>query len=957
MKTKMSFIGFFCFLLIFLVQAQVFATNYYVSTSGNDGNNGLSNGSAWRTIAKACSTVPENAGHVINIGAGTFYETSQINLPSGVTILGASKSLTTIQNSGSVIFYANNKSDIVISDFKIDGRERATPKGFRLEFCNNIEIKNFTMTEFTTAVDFRSGTNNKVHDFDGTNVSYCTQNAISIVSWETDICENFEIYNGNCTNDDNYHGKIVGGGVDQTMPGYDGRPWDMPPPTLKNIKIHDISFHTSVVGCFLEGQPQLGLEFWNLNFDNFEIYNMKCNMAFSMAGGCPAGVTKALRIHHCRWEDCGDYAIECFPANFEIDHNYFDGCAYPIANFGTNPDRHNPNLQVHHNVFYRTYLNTCLNLSESYDGIKFYKNTIYSDSKQNAFNMPGSINIEVNNNIFYSTVSGCNPDVSANIHDNLFYNWNTTGTNSVTRNPSFNSTGNKPSPFFQSAETAYGAYTDGDWTAGPGSSSGVTKYEAENASISGGLIANDVANYSGTGFWWVPTQGNSITFTVNASAGAQDIVCRFGNGNGAARTMSLYVNGTKIRQVSFPATANWDTWADKVDNVTLNDGNNTIKYQFDSGDNGEIDIDHITVNTRTTSSLIVTARGENAPGEGIDKLYDDTKNTKWVDFSTTSWVQFAYSVGQIWNRYEIISANDSPTRDPKNWNIQGSNDGSSWTTLSTQSNQTWANRLDKKAYTFTNTNAYKYYKWNITANNGAIETQSAELIFSRVTARGDNASAGEGIDKLSDDITTANNKWLDQNPTSWTQVQYYFGQVWNKYEITSGNDDLIRDPKNWTIQGSNDGATWTTMNTQTNQAWASRNLTKAYTYTNANAYLFYKWTISANNGAPVIQVSDLKYSNSSGLKSAEVTTDIDVAISEGIVKIYPNPSSGIVNVELKDYSTTDIFVYDLQGKLLYLKKATKNIEQFDLSAYIGTIIIKVKTENETFSKKVLLTGN
>lgn len=123
---------------------------------------------------------------------------------------------------------------------------------------------------------------------------------------------------------------------------------------------------------------------------------------------------------------------------------------------------------------------------------------------------------------------------------------------------------------------------------------GQIKYEAENAVRIGGGIATDHTGYSGTGFWaYVHSVGNSVEFTVPSSTGGTvQLVCRYANGQ-SSRTMSLYVNGTKIKQVNFASTANWDTWADQLENVTLNAGNNAIKYQFDAADNGGVNIDYL----------------------------------------------------------------------------------------------------------------------------------------------------------------------------------------------------------------------------------------------------------------------------------------------------------------------------------------------------------------------------
>jgi subtilase family serine protease len=136
-----------------------------------------------------------------------------------------------------------------------------------------------------------------------------------------------------------------------------------------------------------------------------------------------------------------------------------------------------------------------------------------------------------------------------------------------------------------------------------GGGGGATKYEGENASLTGGAKVNtDHTGYSGTGFVdGIQTAGSSTaTFTVNvASAGYYDVDLRYANAMGSTRTMSLIVNGTFVKQTSFTNLANWDTWSDKVDTVYLNAGSNTIAYKYDTSDNGNINLDYITVGVTT----------------------------------------------------------------------------------------------------------------------------------------------------------------------------------------------------------------------------------------------------------------------------------------------------------------------------------------------------------------------
>src|SRR5688572_4888310 len=92
-------------------------------------------------------------------------------------------------------------------------------------------------------------------------------------------------------------------------------------------------------------------------------------------------------------------------------------------------------------------------------------------------------------------------------------------------------------------------------------------YQAENAALSGGAVfATDHAGYTGTGFVAGYVDANrglaATTFSVSApSSGTYALALRYANGTGSARTLSLYVNGVRQRQITLLATANWDTWA------------------------------------------------------------------------------------------------------------------------------------------------------------------------------------------------------------------------------------------------------------------------------------------------------------------------------------------------------------------------------------------------------------
>jgi hypothetical protein len=127
--------------------------------------------------------------------------------------------------------------------------------------------------------------------------------------------------------------------------------------------------------------------------------------------------------------------------------------------------------------------------------------------------------------------------------------------------------------------------------------------------------------------------------------------------------------------------------------------------------------------------------------------------------------------------------------------------------------------------------SYVYYRWQITEaktmppNSNCV--QSAEFTFQlggidqsmagvTVTNPGGNNPVGEEPPKLVDG--NLNTKALDLNFVSngnVTNFIFQFGSAksFNGYRWATANDEESRDPKSWTIAGSNNGTTWTTIHT------------------------------------------------------------------------------------------------------------------------------------------------
>ncbi|WP_223167178.1 GH92 family glycosyl hydrolase [Nonomuraea sp. SYSU D8015] len=123
----------------------------------------------------------------------------------------------------------------------------------------------------------------------------------------------------------------------------------------------------------------------------------------------------------------------------------------------------------------------------------------------------------------------------------------------------------------------------------------------------------------------------------------------------------------------------------------------------------------------------ISASGEYAAaGEVKENLADGDANTKWLVFTGTGWAQYGLSGPVAVVHYALTSAGDAPERDPRDWQLQGSQDGQNWTTLDTRTGETFTSRLQRKEYRFSNATAYAHYRLNVTRVGSGSILQLAE---------------------------------------------------------------------------------------------------------------------------------------------------------------------------------------------------------------------------------------
>jgi|GEM_PF-3618034 len=130
-----------------------------------------------------------------------------------------------------------------------------------------------------------------------------------------------------------------------------------------------------------------------------------------------------------------------------------------------------------------------------------------------------------------------------------------------------------------------------------------------------------------------------------------------------------------------------------------------------------------------TANIGFTADGTNPinNNENGPKGADGSLFTKYLSRSLPATLTITLDEPVAVSQYAISSANDAAGRDPRNWTVEGSNDGTAWTVIDSKENQTFTSRFQTNRYLTGNTTAYSRYRLRVTANCGEGLTQLSEF--------------------------------------------------------------------------------------------------------------------------------------------------------------------------------------------------------------------------------------
>lgn len=136
-------------------------------------------------------------------------------------------------------------------------------------------------------------------------------------------------------------------------------------------------------------------------------------------------------------------------------------------------------------------------------------------------------------------------------------------------------------------------------------------------------------------------------------------------------------------------------------------------------------------NVTANGKLSVSKDNNDGPDskEGSKKLTDNDNGTKFLfEFEKDTWMQLKMDAAIKLNAYSITSGNDAETRDAKDWQFQGSKDGSTWKVLDEHKDYKFSDRTQTVIFDIdqTDNQPYAYYRLLINENNSSDLLQITE---------------------------------------------------------------------------------------------------------------------------------------------------------------------------------------------------------------------------------------
>jgi hypothetical protein len=354
----------------------------------------------------------------------------------------------------------------------------------------------------------------------------------------------------------------------------------------------------------------------------------------------------------------------------------------------------------------------------------------------------------------------------------------------------------------------------------------------------------------------------------------------------------------------------------------------------------------------TDNNGLITAQFTNTskPSENYPSLIDNSTTTKYyMSGKKALWVQYRSTVPAVVVKYRITSGNDVPERDPKDWQLLGSNDGAAWDTLDRRSGELFATRRLTRTFALdSNTTLYAYYRLNITANNGHTGTQFSE--WELIQRRFQVVTLDSIPDKVYGDdpfeLTATSSVELPvtlevvSGPATIQDnvITVTAGGVVTIRASQAGNDQYFpaSAERSFTVQKATQTISFSAISDQHRDssiilhAVASSGLPVSYVITAGHAYLKGD-TLHFNGEGKVnvnaVQEGDDRYHAAEMVSQSFTVYGTETRTSEFKLIIAPNPTTGPINALIvnknrnKQYT---FYLYDFNGQVIQTCIIAKN---------------------------------
>jgi hypothetical protein len=416
-----------CVLLILWLPVTSFATNYYVSSTGNDAHSGTSVANAWASITQVNATIFLPGDALYFEGGQTFtgnifLSAGEANDPSNIFTISSYGTGQAIINAGnSYGFYAYNTQGFSISNIIFDGNSTSTNTGAGVlifsDLPGDLKFSNISLS------------NLEIRNFGGEGVKiYTTQN---LTGYQNVTMSNLIVH------DVMKNGIIVFGFISQTLVGWQHKNISVSNCEVYNVPGSAIPANYEGSGIVLEGVDG-GMIQYCVAHDNGQ-NNVFC--------GGPVGIwtleSNNITIQHCESYrnhsgsgcDGGGLDLDGGVSNSIMQYNYShdnDGAGYLLGQYDhARPWSNNTlryNISENDGVTNEGGIGLFKGPSTTMSGAYIYNNTIYiSPQSLNPGQSASFIkiwNTGINNVFFYNNIffsSGGVPLVSIPNGYSAFY--------------------------------------------------------------------------------------------------------------------------------------------------------------------------------------------------------------------------------------------------------------------------------------------------------------------------------------------------------------------------------------------------------------------------------------------------------------------------------------------------------------------------------------------------------